>query len=91
MKLNLDHIQEFTNFTKVYNQIEQLAKINEEIREVNEEIFGGDYEDGYEKVKDELLDVITASYNMAFMLGLTQDDIDKHKKKLEGYRNSGKY
>lgn len=91
MKLDIGHIQEYTSFSKGLCKYEQLNKVIEEFEEVMAEVTIEP--DNFDRIrtKDELLDLMTAAYNLLHVIGVSQEDIDKHKEKLEGYRRSGKH
>lgn len=90
-KLNLNHIQEYKQFSDKVNFKGQMIKVREEFKEFSNEIYKSDYDLDTWAVIDEGLDLIVATFNLISKLGLTQEQIDKHKKKLEGYKNSGKH
>lgn len=90
-RFDLNHIQEYKQFSDKVNFKGQMIKVREEFKEFSDEVYKNDYDLDIRAVIDEGLDLMVATFNLISKLGLSQDDIDRHKKKLEGYRNSGKY
>ena len=70
---------------------DQFEKIKEEFKEV--EVAYRNYKHTYgdiEHLKEELYDLMQASYHMLELLDVTNSDNDKHLKKIEKYINSGR-
>lgn len=88
---DLNHIQGYKQFSDKVNFKGQMIKVREEFKEFSDEVYKNDYDLDIRAVIDEGLDLIVATFNLISKLGLSQDDIEVHKKKLEGYKNSGKY
>ena len=75
------------------SDIAQLGKVKEEFKELLDEV---ENKDSFSYIKDkdkfvaEGLDLITATVNLLLIVGLTEQDFEKHIEKLESYKN-GKY
>ena len=73
---------------------DQFDKIKEEFKEV--EVAYRNYKHNIdditnkEHLKEELYDLMQASYHMLELLDVTEKDNDKHLKKIEKYINSGR-
>ena len=107
MAIDLNRLTKYTEFLEgAYNE-QQWAKVQEEFQEAeveqNElekeayELMEGrgcevEYDKKNTKFKAELLDLITASYNMLHLTGVDETDINNHCKKLDKYlAKGGKY
>lgn len=86
-KLDLNHIQNFTDFPKECSVELQFMKIEEEFYELSNEMES----ENRTRTIDEGLDLIVATYNLLSLLNINQDDIYAHKNKLENYRKIKKY
>ena len=77
-----------------YTTQDQFEKIREEFKEV--EVAYRNYKHNIddiankEHLKEELYDLMQASYHMLELLDVTEKDNDKHLKKIEKYINSGR-
>lgn len=81
-----------TNYKSIAyaNETAQLGKVKEEYQELLNEVVNKD-SFSYIKNKDnfiaEGLDLITATVNLLLLIGLTEQDFEKHINKLEYYKN----
>ena len=104
MAIDLNKLTKYTKFLEdAYNE-QQWAKVKEEFKEVEVEykelekeahkiLESGGSKAEYKKknimFKAELLDLITASYNMLHMMGVNETDINNHCEKLDKYLSKG--
>lgn len=75
------------------NETAQLGKVKEEYKELLAEVKETSTFTTIKNIdnfKAEALDLITATINLLLMVGLNEQDFDKHIEKLESYKN-GKY
>ena len=85
-----------TNYKSIAyaNELSQFNKVEEEFKELSNEIEVRSLTYRFIKDRDnfvaESLDVITATINLLLIVGLTEQDFDKHIAKLESYK-IGKY
>ena len=71
----------------------QLGKVKEEYKELLAEVRETStfsYIKNRDNFVSEALDLITATINLLLIVGLTEQDFEKHIEKLESYKN-GKY
>lgn len=92
MKIDLNKLMDYKSIAYA-NPIAQLGKVKEEYKELMDEVVEK-YTFSYVKDRDkfvaEALDLITATVNLLLIVGLTEQDFEKHINKLELYKN-GKY
>lgn len=92
MKIDLNKLMGYKSLAYA-NDISQLGKVKEEYKELLTEVRETST---FKVVKNrdnfiaEGLDLITATVNLLFLSGLTEQDFEKHIAKLESYKN-GKY
>lgn len=85
-----------TNYKSIAyaNELSQFNKVEEEFKELSNEIEVRSLTYRFIKDRDnfvaESLDLITATINLLLIVGLTEQDFDKHIAKLESYK-IGKY
>lgn len=79
--MDLNKLKDYECFTKDTVLSEQIFKIDEEYRE---------FKNALNRDEDiaECLDLITASINYLLMLGITEEDFDKHIAKLDRYKET---
>ena len=91
--INLNKLMEYKSLAYGASNMAQLGKVKEEYLELLNEVVDKD-SFSYIKNRDnfiaEGLDLITATINLLLMIGLSEQDFDKHIDKLESYKN-GKY
>lgn len=90
MKIDLNKLMEYKSLAYEASNIAQLGKVKEEYKELLDEVVKKD-SFSYIKNRDnfiaEGLDLITATINLLLMVGLSEQDFDKHINKLEYYKN----
>lgn len=91
MKLDIGHIHDYREFSDNVNFKTQMNKVREEFLEFSLEVYKTDYEHDRMAIVDEGLDLMVATFNLISKLGLDEADLDRHKKKLEEYKRSGKH
>lgn len=89
MKIDLNKLMNYKSVAYA-SDMAQLGKVKEEFKELLNEVVNND-SFSYIKNKDnfiaEGLDLITATINLLLMVGLTEQDFEKHINKLEYYKN----
>ena len=90
MKIDLNKLMNYKSLAYRASNIAQLGKVKEEYLELLNEVVNKD-SFSYIKNRDnfiaEGLDLITATVNLLLLIGLTEQDFDKHINKLEYYKN----
>ena len=90
MKIDLNKLMNYKSLAYRASNIAQLGKVKEEYLELLNEVVNKD-SFSYIKNRDnfiaEGLDLITATINLLLMVGLSEQDFDKHINKLEYYKN----
>ena len=92
MKIDLNKLKNYKALAYA-NETAQLGKVKEEFKELLVEVVNKDsfsYIKNRDNFVSEALDLITATINLLLIVGLTEQDFDKHIEKLESYKN-GKY
>ena len=104
MQIDLNKLTKYTKFIDGVEFEEQWEKVKEEFKEVKDEYcnfleygykimdgLGTDeqYEENMKKLKGELLDLITASYNWLDLMNIKESDINEHCQKLDTYLSKG--
>ena len=93
MKIDLNKLMNYKSLAYGASNIAQLEKVKEEYKELLAEVRETST---FSYVKDrdrfiaEGLDLITATVNLLLIVGLTEQDFEKHIAKLESYK-VGKY
>ena len=92
MEIDFNKLMNYKSIAYASNMA-QLGKVKEEYKELLDEVVNKD-SFSYVKNRDnfvaEGLDLITATVNLLLLIGLTDEDFNKHIEKLNDYRN-GKY
>lgn len=90
MKIDLNKLMDYKSLAYGASNIAQLGKVKEEYKELLNEVVNKD-SFSYIKNRDnflaEGLDLITATINLLLIVGLTEQDFNKHINKLEYYKN----
>lgn len=93
MEIDLNKLKNYKSIAYA-TPLAQLNKIKEEYQELLDEIevksLTYSFIKNIDNFKAEALDLITATVNLLLVIGLTEQDFDKHIAKLESYKN-GKY
>ena len=93
MEIDFNKLANYKSLAYGASNIAQLGKVKEEYKELMDEVVEK-YTFSYIKNRDnfiaEGLDLITATVNLLLIIGLTEQDFEKHIVKLESYKN-GKY
>ena len=93
MEIDFNKLMNYKSLAYGASNIAQLGKVKEEFKELLDEV---ENKDSFSYIKDkdkfvaEGLDLITATVNMLLIVGLTEQDFEKHIAKLESYK-VGKY
>ena len=90
MKINLNKLMEYKSLSYRASNMAQLGKVKEEYKELLDEVVNKDsfsYIKNRENFIAEGLDLITATINLLLIVGLTEEDFEKHINKLEYYKN----
>lgn len=90
MSIDLNKLMNYKSIAYGASNIAQLGKVKEEYKELLDEVVKKD-SFSYIKNRDnfiaEGLDLITATVNLLLLIGLTEQDFEKHINKLEYYKN----
>lgn len=90
MEIDFNKLANYKSLAYGASNIAQLGKVKEEFKELLNEVVNKD-SFSYIKNKDnfiaEGLDLITATVNLLLMVGLSEQDFEKHISKLEYYKN----
>lgn len=93
MKIDLNKLKNYKALAYA-TPLAQLEKVKEEFGELLNEVevksLTYSFIKNIDNFKAEGLDLITATINLLLMVGLSEQDFDKHIEKLESYKN-GKY
>lgn len=92
-RIDLNKLKNYKSLAYGASNIAQLGKVKEEYMELLNEVVNKDsfsYIKNRENFIAEGLDLITATINLLLMVGLSEQDFNKHIDKLESYKN-GKY
>ena len=93
MSIDLNKLKNYKSIAYA-NEIAQLEKVKEEFNELLNEVevksLSHSFIKNIDNFKAEALDLITATVNLLLLIGLTDEDFNKHIEKLNDYRN-GKY
>ena len=90
MEIDFNKLTNYKSLAYGASNIAQLGKVKEEFKELLDEV---ENKDSFSYIKDkdkfvaEGLDLITATVNLLLMVGLTEQDFEKHINKLEYYKN----
>lgn len=90
MEIDFNKLANYTSLAYGASNIAQLGKVKEEFKELLDEVVNKDsfsYIKNRENFIAEGLDLITATVNLLLMVGLTEQDFEKHINKLEYYKN----
>lgn len=88
MNIDLNKLMNYKSLAYRASNIAQLGKVKEEYLELLNEVVNKDsYIKNRENFIAEGLDLITATVNLLLMVGLTEQDFEKHINKLEYYKN----
>lgn len=93
MKIDLNKLMEYKSLAYGASNMAQLEKVREEFKELLNEVRETSTFTtikNMDNFKAEALDLITATVNLLLLVGLTEQDFEKHIDKLESYKN-GKY
>lgn len=92
MEIDFNKLANYKSMAYV-GDMAQLGKVKEEYKELMDEVVEK-YTFSYVKDRDkfvaEALDLVTATVNLLLIVGITEQDFEKHIAKLESYKN-GKY
>ena len=89
-KINLNKLMNYKSLAYGASNMAQLGKVKEEFKELLNEVVNKDsfsYIKNRENFIAEGLDLITATINLLLMVGLSEQDFEKHINKLEYYKN----
>ena len=90
MEIDFNKLANYKTLAYGASNIAQLGKVKEEYLELLNKVVNKD-SFSYIKNKDnfiaEGLDLITATINLLLMVGLSEQDFEKHINKLEYYKN----
>lgn len=89
MEIDLNKLMGYKSIAYA-NPIAQLGKVKEEYKELLAEVRETStfsYVKDRDNFVSEALDLITATINLLLIVGLTEQDFDKHIEKLESYKN----
>lgn len=93
MEIDFNKLANYKSLAYGASNMAQLGKVKEEYKELMDEVVEK-YTFSYVKDRDkfvaEALDLITATINLLLIVGITEQDFEKHIEKLESYKN-GKY
>jgi hypothetical protein len=90
MEIDFNKLANYKSLAYRASNIAQLGKVKEEYLELLNEVVN---KDSYSYIKNrenfiaEGLDLITATINLLLMVGLSEQDFEKHITKLEYYKN----
>ena len=93
MEIDFNKLANYKSLAYGASNMAQLGKVKEEFKELLDEVVN---KDSFSYIKDrdrfisEGLDLITATINLLLIVGLNEQDFEKHIEKLESYKN-GKY
>lgn len=94
MNIDLNKLMNYESLAYEASNIAQLEKVKEEFKELLNEVevksLSHSFIKNIDNFKAEALDLITATVNLLILCELTEQDFEKHIKKLESYKN-GKY
>ncbi len=93
MEIDFNKLANYKSIAYEASSIAQLGKVKEEFKELLDEVVKKDsfsYIENRDNFVAEALDLITATINLLLIVGLTEQDFEKHIVKLESYKN-GKY
>ena len=89
-KIDFNKLANYKSLAYGASNMAQLGKVKEEFKELLDEVVK---KDSYSYIKNrdnfvsEGLDLITATINLLLIVGLNEQDFDKHINKLEYYKN----
>ena len=89
-RIDLNKLKNYKSLAYGASNIAQLGKVKEEYMELLNEVVNKDsfsYIKNRENFIAEGLDLITATINLLLMVGLSEQDFNKHIAKLEYYKN----
>lgn len=89
-KIDFNKLANYKSLTYGASNMAQLGKVKEEYLELLNEVVNKDsfsYIKNRENFIAEGLDLITATVNLLLMVGLSEQDFEKHINKLEYYKN----
>ncbi|CAM3401098.1 hypothetical protein [Pseudostreptobacillus hongkongensis] len=84
IEFDLNKLKNYYSFCAGNTIRSQIDKVYEEFEEVKVEVD----KKNIDKIKDEVLDLITASINLLGMINTTEIDFENHINKLEKYKKS---
>ena len=90
MDINFNKLTNYKSIAYGASSMAQLGKVKEEYKELLAEVVN---KDSFSYIKDkdkfvaEALDLITATINLLLIVGLNEQDFEKHINKLEYYKN----
>lgn len=84
IEFDLNKLKEYYSFCAGKTIRSQIDKVYEEFEEVKVEVD----KKNIDKIKDEVLDLITASINLLGMINTTEIDFQNHINKLEKYKET---
>ena len=84
IEFDLNKLKNYYSFCSGNTIRSQIDKVYEEFEEVKVEVD----KKNIDKIKDEVLDLITASINLLGMINTTEIDFQNHINKLEKYKKS---
>ncbi|MGP1429546.1 MAG: hypothetical protein ACTTJX_04835 [Fusobacterium sp.] len=89
MEIDFNKLMNYKSLAYGASNMAQLGKVKEEYKELLAEV---ENKDSFSYIKDkdkfvaEGLDLITATVNLLLIVGLTEQDFEKHIAKLESYK-----
>ena len=89
-RIDLNKLKNYKSLAYGASNIAQLGKVKEEYKELLAEVRETSTFTTIKNIdnfKAEALDLITATVNLLLVIGLTEQDFDKHINKLEYYKN----
>lgn len=93
MEIDFNKLANYKSLAYGASNIAQLGKVKEEYKELLAEVRETStfsYIKNRDNFVAEGLDLITATINLLLIVGLNEQDFEKHIEKLESYKN-GKY
>ena len=90
MEIDFNKLANYKSLAYGASNMAQLGKVKEEYKELLDEVVKKDsfsYIKNRDNFVSEGLDLITATINLLLIVGLTEQDFEKHINKLEYYKN----
>lgn len=90
MEIDFNKLANYKSLAYGASNMAQLGKVKEEYKELMDEVvekYTFSYVKDRDKFVSEALDLITATINLLLIVGLNEQDFEKHINKLEYYKN----